>query len=53
MVARERPPVLRKTKKWVLADRRPQKTREQYERTMVVARGSIAIDSADADKAFF
>ena len=53
MVARERPPVPRKTKKGAVAGGRPEKAREQYERTMVIARESIAIDNADAEKALF
>ena len=53
LVAREKPPVPRKTKKGPVADRMPQKAREQYERTMVIARESIAIDNADAEKALF
>ena len=45
--------MLRKTKKGPVADRMPQKAREQYERTIVIARESIAIDNADAEKALF
>ena len=53
MVARERPPVPRKTKKGAVAGGRPEKAREQYERTMVIARESMAIDNAHAEKALF
>ena len=53
MFAREKPLVPRNTKKGAVAGGGPGKAREQYERTMVIARESITIDNADAEKAFF